>query len=496
MVDATAAFGPLAPGATATALDPITVQVDAATAVGTGLSFTVTVVTTEGAQQSPRPRPAGGRRRRDRAGRSRRARLLRLRQRRHPLPGPEAALRLDANSTPPSSRRARHADRLRGRQPGPHPGGPALPLHLLRRRPSPPCAVSDNGWISFDADDGTYNFYNWPLPSHEGPGAMVAPFWDNLNPSYVPAGNDSTGLGSSGIFTHHDAAAGTFTVEWSRQRHFLNTIGGLQTFQVVLQDQDAGRDRSCRRRLPLPLQAGRQQRLRAHVRLGRLRVARRGRRPAAHLRQPLRARRAAPRPGPGDARSPPNRRCGCRSPWPPSRPQRDGGAVAPDLAIARTTGRSSAGRSGASAAASARTLTTVAAAGVRARVRGAGRRAGRRCTSWWRATPTPPARWSARSRPSAGGGSLVLGPVWPNPVRGEGTIAFALPRAGTATPEDLRRPRALRPDPGRRRGAGRARTWPLWDGRDDAGQVLPDGVYVYRLQTAGTTLTRKLLVVR
>ncbi len=91
--------------------------------------------------------------------------------------------------------------------------------------------------------------------------------------------------------------------------------------------------------------------------------------------------------------------------------------------------------------------------------------------------------------------SLALGPVWPNPVRGEGTIAFALPRAGTASLKvfDVRG-RCVRTlvDGAVTAGENVA----LWDGRDDAGHVLPDGVYVYRLQTAGTTLTRKLLVVR
>ncbi len=239
VVDATAAFGSLAPGATAAALDPISVQVDAATAVGTGLSFTVAVVTAEGAEQSP---------------------SLDL------LVG-------DVDVTTPVGPDAHgyyvydSADILYPGQkpsyawteldPAVEAGAPGTEVvfagdnlgHIRVTLPFPftyygqtfdTVRVSDNGWISFDADDATYNFYNWPLPSHEGPGAIVAPFWDNLHPNYVPAGNDTTGMGSSGIFTHHDAAAGTFTVEWSRQRHYLNTIGGLQTFQVVLQDQDPG----------------------------------------------------------------------------------------------------------------------------------------------------------------------------------------------------------------------------------------------------------------
>jgi flagellar hook assembly protein FlgD len=31
-----------------------------------------------------------------------------------------------------------------------------------------------------------------------------------------------------------------------------------------------------------------------------------------------------------------------------------------------------------------------------------------------------------------------------------------------------------------------------WDGRDDAGRLLPSGVYFYRLETSGLRLTRRL----
>ena len=35
-----------------------------------------------------------------------------------------------------------------------------------------------------------------------------------------------------------------------------------------------------------------------------------------------------------------------------------------------------------------------------------------------------------------------------------------------------------------------------WDGRNDAGQRMSSGVYVYRLQTAQSTMTRKLVLVK
>ena len=97
--------------------------------------------------------------------------------------------------------------------------------------------ISDNGWISFDTDD-FYNFYNWPIPSEHGNDALVAPFWDNLNPELVDVGEvNPNGIDRDGIYHYYDGDAGTFTVEWSRLPHYKPAeVPGLQTFQVVLYD--------------------------------------------------------------------------------------------------------------------------------------------------------------------------------------------------------------------------------------------------------------------
>jgi hypothetical protein len=491
VIDATATFGPLAPGATAAALDPLAVRVDATTAVGAGLSFVVTVVTTEGAQQSP---------------------ALDL------LVG-------DVDVTAPVGPDAHgyyvfdSADNL---YPGQQPhytwteldpavaaGAPGTEItfpadnlgHVQLDLPFPftyygqtftSVRVSDNGWISFDAADATFNFYNWPLPSLEGPGAIVAPFWDNLNPDFVPAGNDTTGMGSSGIFYHHNAAAGTYTVEWSRQRHFLNTIGGLQTFQVVLQNQDPGTTgRPDDDFLFLYKQVANNDYERMFASVGF---------------------------------ESPDETDGLQltydNLYTPGVPP-----LGPGLAMRITT--------------EAPVRVPIALASLEARIVGEEAQMSwqsaddRPITGWeiWRerggervkltAAPLPasaheftaPAAdpddvyvlvarhpYAAHSvagsvAATAGAGPLALGPMWPNPVQGEGTIAFAMPRAGTASLKifDVRG-RCVRTlvDGAVTAGANVA----LWDGRDNVGRVLPDGVYVYRLQTAGTTLTRKLLVVR
>lgn len=86
--------------------------------------------------------------------------------------------------------------------------------------------LSENGWLSFDTSN-EYEFYNWPLPNAHGNHSMLAPFWENFDP-VLP--------GTGGVFTHHDADAGTFTVEWSAMRHYRPEITDAQTFQLVLFD--------------------------------------------------------------------------------------------------------------------------------------------------------------------------------------------------------------------------------------------------------------------
>ncbi len=94
--------------------------------------------------------------------------------------------------------------------------------------------ISENGWISFDTDD-ELEFYNWPLPNPHGNHSMIAPFWDNFDPTLE---------GTGGVFTRHDAGAGTFTIEWSRMIHYLSAVDDeelepvddVQTFQLVLHD--------------------------------------------------------------------------------------------------------------------------------------------------------------------------------------------------------------------------------------------------------------------
>ncbi|HEX7879245.1 MAG TPA: hypothetical protein VF720_07525, partial [Candidatus Eisenbacteria bacterium] len=92
--------------------------------------------------------------------------------------------------------------------------------------------------------------------------------------------------------------------------------------------------------------------------------------------------------------------------------------------------------------------------------------------------------------------ALQLSPAVPNPAPGAASLAWALPATGpvelTLFSVDGRAVRHLL------RRAVHEAGWhaTAWDGRDDSGSEVPSGVYFYRLEGAGTALSRKLLLVR
>ena len=67
---------------------------------------------------------------------------------------------------------------------------------------------------------------NGPIPAPLGPDAMVAPFWDELDPSATGAGD---------VFTKN-LGDGRFVVEWSRVATVYPNEGNTQTFQAIFYD--------------------------------------------------------------------------------------------------------------------------------------------------------------------------------------------------------------------------------------------------------------------
>ncbi len=77
--------------------------------------------------------------------------------------------------------------------------------------------VSTNGFLSFTSTATSYT--NQPIPSSEDPNALLAPFWDDLNP---------TNGGQMYYFPWGDH----FVVQWNEIQHYSG--GGPETFQVVI----------------------------------------------------------------------------------------------------------------------------------------------------------------------------------------------------------------------------------------------------------------------
>ncbi|HDQ99724.1 MAG TPA: T9SS type A sorting domain-containing protein [candidate division WOR-3 bacterium] len=97
----------------------------------------------------------------------------------------------------------------------------------------------------------------------------------------------------------------------------------------------------------------------------------------------------------------------------------------------------------------------------------------------------------------AGDGGPAVGfrlePSRPNPMRGAAHISFSLPYETevrlSVYDASGRRVRELL------RGAGRTgRQTVTWDGRDDAGRAAARGVYLYRLEAGGRSISRKLIL--
>lgn len=355
--------------------------------------------------------------------------------------------------------------------------------------------VCDNGWISFDL--GTdYNFYNWTLPSVHGNDALVAPFWDNLNPETPGAGAElPNGMAPDGIYTWHDVDAGRFIIEWSRLPNYQPEVLGLQTFQVALLDPatrpTASGDGEM---LYLYRHVQNNDDLRMYATVGwespdgldglqltydnayaagmaplqsglAVRVT-----TAPPVRVPFTLASFTARPA-GD---------GVQLAWLP-------GDDRPVLGwhVDRVDADGARRLTGVPLAYDALTFTDPAPSldpGAR-----------------YLLTALHP--WQATSRPGetqvgpAAGSRLWLQSTGPNPSRGEARLRYALPRAGQASLRvyDVagRLVRTLA-DGQLPSGEGRA----AWDGRGDDGRALGGGLYFGRLETADGVVTTKLTLVR
>jgi len=360
--------------------------------------------------------------------------------------------------------------------------------------------VSDNGWLSFHDSDDSYNFYNWPLPSTHGNGAVVAPFWDNLTTAPMESPEDDpVGLDSDGVYWFHDAAAGEFIVQWSRMRHYKTVVAedesgpgvtDLKTFQTVLRDPQVHATPTGDGEILFHYrEVVDNDYLRMYASVGiespdetdGLQLTYDSVRTAGVLSfGPLRAVRLTT--------APPE-----RVPLAVTGLQRVQHGGQATVTWECRDGRPIQGWRLVALHDGGRRLLTdgVLAAGVRSATVGAPAAAEIQLEAVLPHGVTV-AAGTARSATAV---ALRLGAPRPNPTAGEASIAFALPRAG-----DVRlrvfdvRGRCVRTLVDGQAAAGEAVA--IWRGRDDRGRTLPDGVYFYRLEHAGQILTRKLLLVR
>jgi Peptidase family C25/Secretion system C-terminal sorting domain/Propeptide_C25 len=86
--------------------------------------------------------------------------------------------------------------------------------------------IDSNGWIALGATTQGSDYSNTTIPNADGASAMIAPYWEDLNPSRN---------GCDGIYTWHDTANHRFVVEWSVIDQFTPS-GNYETFEVILYD--------------------------------------------------------------------------------------------------------------------------------------------------------------------------------------------------------------------------------------------------------------------
>jgi len=79
--------------------------------------------------------------------------------------------------------------------------------------------ISSNGYLTFGADGSDYS--NDPIPDTTDPDDFIAPFWDDLNPSY-----------GGQVYYYYDSENDVFIAEWYQVPHWGG--GGTYTFEAIL----------------------------------------------------------------------------------------------------------------------------------------------------------------------------------------------------------------------------------------------------------------------
>lgn len=127
---------------------------------------------------------------------------------------------------------------------------------------------------------------------------------------------------------------------------------------------------------------------------------------------------------------------------------------------------------------------------------------GKNSAGRWRAAPTESKAWRVEQNQSAvkqdskmKPSTPALYPAYPNPFNPETMISYSIPHDGIVklTVYDLLG-KTVRVLLNRRTEAGVHQI--VWDGQDEAGRIMPGGVYFIRFQTEGGVQSRKIVMVK
>lgn len=86
-------------------------------------------------------------------------------------------------------------------------------------------SICSNGWIAMDSTNNV-DWSNSGIPAPDGPAAMIAPYWADLDP-----GNSGA---SSDIYYYYDQPNNRFIIEYFQVEHWPS--GSPETFEVILYD--------------------------------------------------------------------------------------------------------------------------------------------------------------------------------------------------------------------------------------------------------------------
>jgi len=87
-------------------------------------------------------------------------------------------------------------------------------------------SICSNGWIAMGSQASVVDWTNSNIPHPDGPNAMIAGLWDDLDPGNIDAPSD--------VYYYDDAANHIFVVEYFQVEHWPS--GAMETFEIIFYD--------------------------------------------------------------------------------------------------------------------------------------------------------------------------------------------------------------------------------------------------------------------